>query len=129
MFRMFRIAAAILFLVPATGLPGLAKERSWLSAELVKINETQTESEEELYKSSQPNNTSSAPLASAGTEKHTKKIYTYVFKVADKEYKGRVEKKPIPGLTAGSKLNIVVQRGWLIVQMPDGKEKKMDFLE
>ena len=105
-----------------------AKERKWISAELVSVNETQVETEDTLYRSSQVNNSVSTPPLVTGAEKRIKKIYTYSFKTDEKKYEGVVEKKPVEGLTKGMKVQIVVQRGWVIVQMPDGKEKKLDLV-
>jgi hypothetical protein len=39
-----------------------------------------------------------------------------------------IEKKPIEGLSQGMKVRIIAHRGWVIVQLPDGKEKKLDFV-
>jgi len=121
------LTAATLLLYSAAPIP--AKERKWLPAEVASIKETQVETEEMLYKSSQPNNSMNGPLRSAGVERQSKKIYTYVFKTSDTQLSGRAEKKPIEGLAEGVKVDIVRQRGWLVIRMPDGKEKRLDFLQ
>jgi len=105
-----------------------AKERKWIPAEVVGVTEAQVETENALYRSSQPNNVTTAPPLVSGAEKRTKKVYTYSFKTADKQYEGISEKKPVEGLSSGMKVQVVIQRGWVIVQMPDGKEKRLDLV-
>jgi hypothetical protein len=122
--RMLFVVMAIL----CSGASTQAKERKWISAELVSVKETQVETEDTLYRSSQPNNTMSAPPLASGAEKRTKKVYTYSFKTSENKYDGIAEKKPVVGLSEGMKVQIVIQRGWVIVQMPDGKEKKLDLV-
>jgi len=123
---MRRLSAATLLLCSA--LPIAAKERKWVPAEVASIKETQVEIEEMLYKSSQPNNTMDGPLRSAGVEKRSKKVYTYTFKTSETVLSGRAEKKPLEGLAEGMKVDVVRQRGWLVIRMPDGEEKRLDFI-
>ncbi len=123
---MRRLSAATLLLYSA--IPLAAKERKWLPAEVASIKETQVEMEEMLYKSSQPNNSMDGPLRSAGVERQSKKVYTYVFTTSATQLSGRAEKKPLEGLAEGMKVDIFRQRGWLLIRMPDGKEKRLDFI-
>jgi hypothetical protein len=118
----------ILILLSAASL-SWAKDRKWLDAEVASIKESEVESSEQLYKSATVNNQANAPLREAGVDKHKSKLYTYDFQVTDKHYFGTISKKPLDGLAEHAKVKIVVERGWVIVQMPDEKEKRMDFLE
>ncbi len=106
-----------------------ARERNWISVEVARLEETQVEKEDLSYKSSQPNSRFDPSLRPAEVEKHVKRIYTYTFRTGEKQYVGRCEKKPVQGLGQGMRVGIIVQRGWLIIHMPDGKEKRIDFLE
>jgi hypothetical protein len=121
-----RILAAVL---ACLAVPVQARERNWIPAEIASIKETRVDTEDLSYKSSQPNNTMNGPLRPAGVEKSTRKFYTYVFKAGDKQYSGRAEKRSVQGLAEGMKVKIAVHRGWLLIQMPDGKEKRIDFVE
>ena len=116
------------FALLCSGALAQAKDRKWIPAEVSEVKETQVESETALYRSSQPSGTMSAPPLPAGSEKRKKMVYNYVFKTEAKQIEGVVEKKPVEGLTKGLKVQIFVQRGWIIVQMPDGKEKRMDLV-
>lgn len=106
-----------------------AKERKWLDAEVASIKESDVETLEQLYKSPTVNNQPNGPLRDAGVEQRKSKLYTYDFQTADKHFLASVPKKPVEGLAEHAKVKIVVERGWLVVLLPDKKEKRLDFLE
>jgi hypothetical protein len=105
-----------------------AKDRAWQDAKVVKVDMTETESEDQLYRSSAPSGQAGQPLASGG-EKHTKKTWTYTFQAGDKKYAGVAEKKSLEGVKQGDDVKIFSSRGFMYVLMPDGKERKLDAVK
>jgi hypothetical protein len=104
------------------------KQRPWQDAQVVKVVQSEVVVEETLYRNSAPVGSPGQPVPS-GTEKRRTKIITYEFKTDQHSYETRVEKKPIEGIQEGGKVRIAVQKDVLYLQMPDGKERKLELVK
>ena len=125
--RPMRLAFLSLLLLPLC-VQGAPKQRPWENAEVVKVDETEVQVEQDLYRSSAPIGSVGQPLPT-GSETHRKKVYTYEFKTDQHHYQAKVEKKPIEGVQAKDKVRIAVQKDVLYIEMPDGKERKLDLVK
>jgi len=109
-------------------LSATAKQRSWQDAQVLKIEQSEVEIEEDLYRSSAPSGSVGQPLPT-GAEKRRKKIYTYEFKTDQHRYVAKVEKKPLEGVQEGGKIQVAAQKDELFVLMPYGKERKLELVK
>ncbi len=125
--RDMRILIPIL-LVAAAGLSATAKERPWQDAQVVKVEQSEIQIEQDLFRSSAPSGAVGQPLPT-GTETRKKKIFTYQFKTDQGSYTAKVEKKPVEGIEQGAKARIAVQKDVLYVEMPGGKERKLELVK
>jgi hypothetical protein len=106
--------------------PALSKERPWQDAQVVKVEQSEVAVEQDLFRSSAPSGAVGTPLPT-GTETHRKKIFTYEFKTDQHRYVATVEKKPIEGVQQGSKVRIFAKKDELFLEMPNGKERRLDL--
>ena len=104
------------------------KQRPWEDAQVVKVEQTEVEVQEDIFRSSAPSGSVGQPLPT-GEERRRKKVFTYEFKTDQHRYVAKVEKKPLEGVQEGAKLRIAVQKDVLYVQAPDGKERKLDLVK
>ena len=104
------------------------KQRPWVDADVVKVDESEVKVEQDLYRSSAPIGSVGQPLPT-GSETHRKKIFTYEFKTDQHTYRAKVEKKPIDGVQAGGKTRIAVEKEFLYIEMPGGKERKLELVK
>jgi hypothetical protein len=102
------------------------KERPWQDAQVVKVEQSEVAVEQDIYRSSAPSGSVGTPLPT-GSETHRKKIFTYDFKTDQHHYLAKVEKKPLDGIQEGSKVRIYVQKDVLAIEMPGGKERKLEL--
>jgi len=100
------------------------KQRNWQDAKVAKVEQTEIEVENQLYRSSAPSGQAGVPL-DTGSERRKIKTWTYQFKTADKVLVGTSEKKPLEGVKEGDDVKVVSQRGFLYVLPADGKERKL----
>ena len=116
----------ILFALLCLCLPAVSKERPWQDAQVVKVEQSEVAVEQDLYRNSAPSGSVGTPLPT-GTETHRKKIFTYEFKTDQHRYLATVEKKPIEGVQQGSKVRIFAKKDELFLEMPNGKERRLDL--
>jgi hypothetical protein len=105
-----------------------AKERPWQDAQVVKVEQSEIQVEQDVFRSSAPSGSVGQPLPT-GTETHRKKVFTYQFKTDKGNYTGKIEKKPLEGVEQGGKARIAVQKDVLYVEMPGGKERKLELVK
>ena len=95
---------------------------------MVKVEQTEIEVEEDIYRSSAPSGSVGQPLPT-GAEKRRKKIFNAHPETAPHCYVAKVEKKPVEGVQEGAKIQIAVQKDELYVQVPGRKERKLELVK
>jgi hypothetical protein len=115
---------SLAFCLAASAAP---KHRSWQDAQLVKIQQSVTETDSPVYSPSI--GTGSYPADTTGVERRHTRIWTYAFKTSKHLYTGKAARKPLKNIKEGDQVRIAVDRRELYVIAPTGKEQKLELLK